>query len=364
MFDYKNKIWKSALLLCLVGLTLLSVYVLKPHVDPNGDGPSYLEAIEVMQTRQIPQNFNPNRILTTFLGLQTVSLLSHITGNVVSAWFVMNLALYFLMAIAFYNLTTGLFGSERTAFLGTLLLVANYAAINFGLGFFMDIGGWAFYIFSIYFLFLYTESKNWKHLLVSALMVGLGGLFKEYAFLACIPIFCYLVYDNYPSLWKIIKKGLAPATIALLPTAILHLYIYQKFHYTYLDWLSMNQNYYIYESRIIEYIKSFGSLLNILFFPFIFGLYFLLRRGSEILPERKYLIFVWSAVLSVLPIFFWPAITQRILFITLPAIALVSCFAFKKYEKYWYLFLVFLVCYVIINFIMDSFLLSHINLPF
>ena len=363
MFDYKNKIFKLVLLACLVGLVLASVFVLKPSIDPNGDGPSYLKAMEVLKSGA-PPDFVPNRILTTALGLWVITFISSIVGSVVSGWFVWNLSLYFLLAVAFYNLVARLFEDEKVALLSTLFLASNYAMANFGLGFFMDIGGWAFYIFSIYFLFLYSETKSRKMLLLSALMVGVGGLFKEYAFLGAIPIFCYLVYEHFPSPKKIIRSGLLPAAIVLVPTFVLHFYVYQKFGYTYLDWLSSNQDYYVYASRISEYIKSLGSLVNLLALPFIFGLYHFIKNGVEIMPEKKNKVFVLSLFVSILPIFFWPAITQRILFIIVPFLITLSAFAFKRYQKHWYVFLILLIPYILLSFTMNSFILPLINLPF
>src|SRR3990167_7203650 len=117
MFDYKNKIFKLVLLACLVGLVLASVFVLKPSIDPNGDGPSYLKAMEVLKSGA-PPDFVPNRILTTALGLWVITFISSIVGSVVSGWFVWNLSLYFLLAVAFYNLVARLFyGYRRLGFL-------------------------------------------------------------------------------------------------------------------------------------------------------------------------------------------------------------------------------------------------------
>ncbi len=364
MFDYKYKIWKITLIICLVVLVFLSVFILKPVIDQASDSPSYLEAIQVLNGAEQPTSFIPNRIITTFLGLKTVSLFSNLLPDLPSGWFIINLALYFLLSVTFYNLIIKLFGSEKAALLGTLFLASNYALINFGLGFYMDIGGWAFYIFSIYFLFLYSESKNYKILLLSALMVSIGGLWKEYAFLGVIPIFCFLIYENWPNLLKAIKRGLWPALIVIIPTFILHFFVYKTFNYTYLDWLSQNQVLYSYHSRIIEYFKSFGSLFNFLSISFALGAYIFLKRGKEMMQEKKNRVFIISILLSVLPIFFWPAITQRILFITIPGAILISSLAFKKYEKYWCLFLILLIAYVLANFTMDSFILSYVNLPF
>ena len=48
----------------------------------------------------------------------------------------------------------------------------------------------------------------------------------------------------------------------------------------------MNHATYLYKSRIIEYIKSFGSLLNIFAPIALAGLYVLIKSGKERLVEE------------------------------------------------------------------------------
>ncbi len=354
----KNFYIKLALIVILAILVAFSIYFLKPEIK--GDGETYYEAMQVLSSGKAPQNFTPNRILTTFLGLETAVLFSKILGSI-NGWLVMNIIFYFVACIVFFNLLLKIYDSQKTAIIGSLFLAGNYAMLRFGLNFLMDIGGWTFYAISLFFLWNYLESKKRKDILLASVMVGVGGLFKEYSFLGFLPIIGILLYENYKQLFVFIKKSFIPILIMLGPTVILHLLVYLKFGYTYFDWLSSNQEHYVYSSRLVEYIKSFGSLLNILGILFICGLAVLRKEWANL--DFKIKLFLLLIFASLLPIFLWPAITQRILFITAPFIILVSGLFIKKCEKYWYVFIPILLIYILVSFLMDAFILNFVNLP-
>jgi len=201
-------------------------------------------------------------------------------------------------------------------------------------------------------------------LLYSALSVGVGGLFKEYAFLATIVIAMTLVYENLSNPIKIFKKSFFPALLVIIPFLSISIFVYEKFNYTYSTWFSFNKEYYIYASRLTEYIKSLGSLYTFLAFLIIGGAYYAIYNQKRIISDSKTTFFIFSVIVSTLPVFIWSAITQRILFITvLPAI-LIACFLFKKFENYWLVFIPVLILYAVINFTMTDFILPILNLPF
>lgn len=342
-----------ALILCL------SIYFLPPVIE--GDTPSYIEAITVLQGGDVLEGFVPNRILTTFGALTAVRALSGVIG-VWSGWILLNLIFYLVLCVTFYLLVFRMFRGRSTALLATLFLASSYSILQFGLTYLMDIGGWAFYVVSIYFTYQYIESKEYKDLLYASALVGVGALFKEYALLAAIPIAVVLVWQYWRTPVSIMKRAILPAILALLPTALVYLYVFHRFNYSYIDWLSFNQGYYTYSSRAIEYIKSLGSLYNFLAPLVLGGLYVLTRERRGV--NGKTMLFIISVLLSTLPILFWPAITQRILFITVPTSILLASFLFKKYERYWWVFLSILVVYILVSFTMDSYILPNLNLPF
>lgn len=349
-------------ILCLGIIILLSVFILKPDLVTQGDSPSYIEAIHVLNTGIAPQGFVPNRILTTFLGLETVRVLSSVFGSITFSWLFMNIVFYFIICVLFYRIILILTKSDKTAFISGLFLASNYSLVSFGINYLMDAGGWAFYIISTYLLLKYVESSERRYLWYSALAVGVGGLFKEYAFLGFIPTIVFLFYDNYSYFFKFLRKTFILGLVTIIPTILLYFYVYARFGYTYLDWLGFNKEYYVYSSRILEYVKSLGSLFNMLAILVLGGLYTLFFNRSNMI-EDKYKVYIISIASSIAPIFFWPAITQRILFVTVPFGVLLASFFIKKYEKHWYILIPILCVYIICSFFMTS-ILDIVNLPF
>jgi hypothetical protein len=183
----------------------------------------------------------------------------------------------------------------------------------------------------------------------------------------------WMLYKHKPRLLTFIKKMIAPTAVVFAPFIAVSVYVYARYGYTYLSWFGSNKKDYVYHSRIIEYTKSFGSLYNLLALLFLAGLYcfirydlagWLKRKAVDALHEnREYVAYIICVIVSGLPAFIWPAITQRIMFVTVPAAIFVACFFIKRFEKYWYWFGIVLIVYTILTFAMDTYILNLVNLP-
>src|SRR3989344_1473373 len=171
--------WVVTLLILIVWASVL--VILPPRWT--GDTPSYEQSMEVLQTGVVPDGFVPNRILTTYLGLQTVLLFASGDGDIRAAWVVMNSIFFFLSCFFFYKIIFELYGKWNVAVFGMLLLATNYALIRNASDYVMDVGGWAFYIMALYFSLLYIKRDDFRYGMYAAVAVGIGAFFKEYAFL-------------------------------------------------------------------------------------------------------------------------------------------------------------------------------------
>jgi hypothetical protein len=359
--------WTIIFLVGLVALMTLFTLFLGPHIL--GDTPSYVQALHVLSGSSPDSGFIPNRLLTTFGALELVRFFGAIFGSVYAGWFFLNLIFYFAASCTLYALIRRVTASQAAACLGALFLAGNYGFLLFGPNFLMDIGGWSSYVFCLYFIWRYAETKSPRWIMWSAACVGLGGLFKEYAFLGGAAIAAYLIIEairnaraSSASWKKPVGLLVCAGVIALIPVGILYTYIYHRFGYTYLDWLGFNASYYTYRSRILEYIKALGSLYNLLAILVIGGAVVIVRNWRAISTETK--AFLAAVLVSFLPVFYWPAITQRILTITVPFGVLIASFLIKKYERCWWVFTIVLVLYILATFFMDSYLLRAVNLPF
>lgn len=345
----------------VLSIAFISIYFSKANIN-GGDSATYKEAMDVILGMKPSPDFVPNRILTTFLPLHLVIFSSKIFHNITSGWLILNFFLYLLSCICFYKIILNIYKNEKTAFVGGLFLAGSYGMISYGLNYLMDMGGWAFYIFSLFFTIKYIYSHERKDILLSSLFVGIGATFKEYALLASIPIGLTVLWENESSFKKSIKDLILPAFISVAPLLFVYIFVYLKFDYTYADWFGKNKETYVYPSRIIEYIKALGALYNILAFYCIFALTFFINNLKNIDKEKKLIIFV--SIISFFPVFLWPAITERILFITVPGSIIFASLFFSKFEKYFWVFLFTFVLYFLFNFFLDSYILNFVNLSF
>lgn len=352
-----NNTYISIFLLALVGISFM---ILPPHLW--SDSYSYLTSIEVLKTGNIPPNFVPNRILTTYAGLQIVVFLSYIFGSVSKAWLFMNIAFYIIANLFFYKLLKEFFESRRVAFWGMVLLATNYAMITFGPTYLMDMGGWTFYLMAIFLVFRFLKTQKIEYLVWGALVTGFGGLFKEYGFLGFVPILISLIFYYRNNLKNLIKYSLLLSALTVLPVILVHTLVYVNYHYSYLDWLSFNENLLKNSSpNLLSYVKVFGSLFTFGWFLFIGGVYTLLKRGREIFNQQQIILAI-TMFFSIIPLLLWPGITQRIFFIAIPFLILISCVFLKKYESRIYLFVPLFMTYILVNCTMDKYILPLINI--
>ncbi len=359
-----------AFIACLIFFVSASLYFF-PHII-EGDAVGYVNAMQVFAGGE-PTNFADgtrtmtvtiHRMLTTPLSIQALRIFSTLFGSITVGWLVWDSVLFFAVNVLFYWLLIRVFQSHRVAFVGGLFFAGNYALITSGLSFFVDIGGWFFFVLSIFWLFSYVESGRYRDLLIATLAIAVGGLFKENAFVASVPLVAILIYENYPSPVRFLKRSVPLGLIIVAPTMVHQVLIYLQHGYSYLYWIRMNQEVYHYSSRTLEYIKSLGSLLTFLAPISCAGGIALLRSSSASPLDVKRKIFILSVLVSSIPAVLWPGITQRVLFMVVPGSVLLACVFIKKHEHYWWAFLPIVFLYVLASFFMNSFILDFVNLPF
>ncbi len=352
-----NMVFLSFILLLFA---VFSINTLHPIVA--GDSVSYVESIEVLRHVDVPPDFIANRIVTTYGALQTIRLLDVFFQDISITWLVINTVLYICTGLFFYRIVDGLVEEKKIAFLSMWLLMTNYAMVRFGLGYLMDIGGWFFYIISIYFSYKYLQEERVRWLVAATSFVALGGLWKEYAFLAYVVVVGVIIYVNRSSLKKIsvllVSSGFAVAT----PIILINIYCFIVYKYTYLSWLAHQEGLYPGQNILVEYVKSFGSLYNFSSFFIIGGIVLFIKNIKSVFVDKK-LFFIGLVIVSALPVFVWPVVT-RVLFVTAPALILLSSLYMKKIERRWYVLYLVLILSALCGHYMDSFILNFVNLPF
>jgi hypothetical protein len=350
-------------LILLLAIVLCTLFVLPPHIS--SDSASYLKAMDVLGGAPVAHDFRANRILTTFGGLEVAVVLTKLIGSSLVSWYLMN-SLFFIFGMwCFYLFLREFISDEKglVALIGMILLATNYVVISFGLNYLMDMGGWFFYILGLFFSYRFYTSGKVSYLWTAAFLIGFGGLFKEYALFASIPFVVALLFREYKNPVKLLLRSLGAFVLGVIPITLLYFYVYKIYGYTYADWFSFNQGRYglSYSSRIIEYIKVFGSLFTFAWFLILPGVYFVIRQGKELLGKEK-MIFLFGIFLSALPIFAWPAITQRIFFVPVVFGIIVATIFLKREESRLLLYIPLVLLYVLAGYGMDHYILPNVNL--
>jgi hypothetical protein len=324
---------------------------------------SYIDVIKYLKGDIINGVLRPNRLLSVFGAMWTLVGLEKLTGDLYVGWALMNSFFYVICAVFFFKILYKIFKDEIVAIVGTLLLIFNYAILTQGLAYGMDIGGWAFYLVSAFFTLRYLYDQKQEDVFYSAFAVSIGVLFKEYAFGGLTVLLGAIAYSNFGDIKKILKLAIYSCAIALIPIFLVHIYVYIQYSYTYYDWYLLNANHYSkpVQSKLIGFVKTFGSLYNFGWFFFVYAGYLIRKNGISWL-DRRSLFFSVLLFVSVAPVFFWPGAVQRGAFITMPFIIIVSCIGLKEYKKYWFVIIPLLILYIVSSYLMDSYILPMVDI--
>jgi len=303
-------------------------------------------------------------MLTTTLSIHVLRFFAAATGSFETGWLVMNTLLLFGCSIVLYTLLARFYESERVAFVGGLFFAGNYSVLSQGLAYFMDMGGWFFYLLALLLIYYYIESGRYRTLVFATLVVAIGGFFKENAYMASIPIGAMLLFEYYRRPLTFLAKSIPLGFLVAAPAVLWHVHIYNTYGYTYTYWIHVSEDFYEYNSVIVEYIKSFGSLLTFLAPIALYGAYEFVRRFFDPTLDHKKKVFLVSVLASSIPAVMWPAVTQRVLVLAVPGLILLAGLCIKRFERYWYAFIPLIMLYLIAALTMDAYILDSVNLPF
>ena len=276
---------------------------------------------------------------------------------------VINIFFYVLIACFFYKLVFEIYNSKKIAMLSSILLISNYSIINFGLAYLVDMGGWFFFILSSYYAVKYYKNSKNKYFFLAIFSSSVGFLFKEYGALGLVSLSLLILISNKELILKIKKIIWAGFLFSIIP-AVYYLLFYFKFHYTYFDWYSNNLIQYAAGSYLSNFNYKIALLFKVLGWLFFAGwpifLYGLWEEKKYFNKERM------KIILAILPaslfFIFWPALDQRIAFILVPWLAMISGFGLSKIKNKYILSLLLLI-YIMVNYNIQ-YLMNIIDVPF
>jgi hypothetical protein len=264
-----------------------------------------------------------SRILSSPLAIYLPLALNYLFGDFFLNLTLINIVFYFLTIWLFYRTVLLVYRDNKTSVISTILFFTNYAVVYFGIRPAGDMSGWFFLIASNYFaLKLFYQPANRTFLLLAVLFSSIGILFKEYAVLGMLTLGMVILFGSEKLLSKFLKI-IAAAFLFILIPGLYHLIYYFITGYSYLDWYenAANLNHY----GFILFIKVMGSLYLFGWFYFIIGLYQEYKNYDAV--RARVLLCLVPASFAFLG---WPGLLQRVAFVAVPLLAMISGFGLSK----------------------------------
>ncbi len=358
----------------VLGIVNLSIafFFVKQPLNISGDSLSYFNAMKFLQDQEYDTQFEgPNteivlkaRILTTPLMLYGSIFFGKIIGNENDGMLLINIIFYFLIIFVFYKLTHVIYKDHIISLVGSVMFLTNYCMFNYGTTYRTDIGGWFFFLLGTFFAVKYYQSqlRDNKLMVYSVLSAAVGVLFKEYGSLGLISLGFLILLSNIV-FWEKIKKIFKAGILFSIIPGIYYLFFYLKFDYSYFHWYSYAFGEIINNPAAPDINWSILLLAKVLGWLFLAGwpifAWGLYQEYKNLDKQRvKILLAILPASLSFLA---WPALTQRIAFIFVPWLAMISGYGLSKIKNR-YIIIFILLIYASINYLTRPWLLSIINL--
>jgi 4-amino-4-deoxy-L-arabinose transferase-like glycosyltransferase len=343
MFKRTDKNYFILASLATFNLLVLFFVIKKPLLYlAAGDISSYVSAIEYLRGESVVPVLN--RLLASPLNLYSVLGLSYITGSIQYAFLLLNSLFYFLTPFVFYRLALLIYKEKTTALFASILVLSNWCVYVYGT-YYPDPEGWFFFVLGTYFALQYFYNRtDKKYLYLTAISSVVGFFFKEYGVLPMLTLgFLILLTDDS---WKKKFNDIFLAGLALaLPVIFYYVFFYLRYHYTYLDWYAGNINppgtpesslWWLIKTVAWTYLAGWPIL--------VYGMY----KEWKVKNRARLNIF-FAMMPASLAFVIWPVYTQRLEFILVPLVALVSGYGLSKIRNK-YLATALLSAYVILNY--------------
>lgn len=298
---------KHVLILCIVSCINLLIFWLIFGFRINNDTDSFILTIE--RFRGLDRPLHPNRYLNPFYPLMGATVLRWLSPAHVLI--VLNNLFYFGIVFFTYGLVRRVFNNRIVGFISSLLIMTSYTMLRYGLTQVQDIGGYFWFLLTLYSGWRWYKEQSNKWLYVGGVAVALGMLTKESGAMAA-PFVGILFLTSQIKVGEKIKAFLK---FSCVPFAVLLINQYRgrTMGYSSGDWFFWNWKIFSKDFTLIKWLGVNITTYNILWLFAGWGLYLVVKNWSKI--DRDIKIFLFAILPSSLSYFSWPIFLSRTVFI-------------------------------------------------
>ncbi len=307
IFENQRKIIFLLMILVILNLFIFSA-IFGFHATSDTD--SFLMAIDFFKGKS--DIIYPNRYLNPFYAVVASQILPFL--NSAQSIVVINIIFYTGLIFLTYGLVRRVFKNNTTGFIAALLVITAYPILRYGLLQVQDMGGYFWFVLTIYAAWRWYEDKNWRWLAIGSISTAFGVLTKESGCMGAL--FAGLILLTEQGI-RVRKKIALILGFALLPfiTIVINALRGHDVGYSSARWFI--ENWQVYAPGNYTIVKWLGVNLttyNIAWIFIIYGLYLLVKNRKSINPDiKKYLVLVIPSSASY---FAWPMFIGRTVFIS------------------------------------------------
>ena len=248
----------------VLNVFVINVFLLKFTAPFSSDSEGYAMTAQYFRGEAAPAAQRLLKPLMPFF----IAISSYVFGLKPSFLF-LNSIFYFLIGFVIFKIVKLLFDDDKQALTASILFLASYPMLEYGITYMTDLAGWFFCALSIYLTLIFLKEPRHKWIILNGLVSLAGFLTKEYIAVGILFFFICLFFIFKGDFGQKIKYlavyGLAFAPVFLAWQA----FVYFKFHFSYYNWFALGRAQ-LYKEQLVRVLaKSLGATF-LLAWPLVF----------------------------------------------------------------------------------------------
>jgi 4-amino-4-deoxy-L-arabinose transferase-like glycosyltransferase len=349
--SWKEKIIEKKLYILLFGVGILNLIVFWYFFGfhNNNDTDSFIWTIE--RYRGIDSPLYTTRFLNPFYPIIAATILRWASPAL--SIIIINIAFYFGLIFFTFKLIESVFKSKFTALVSVFILISAYPMLRYALTQVQDIGGYFWFLLTIYMSWQWWKQKQDVYLFIGGLAVGMGMLVKESGAMGALFIAVLFLLDKS----SIKQKLVYFLKFSLLPFIILLINQYQarRVNYNSAQWFVDNWKMFGHEFTLFKWLGVNATTYNVLWLFILLGVILLVKNRKIIDTDIK--VYLLAVVPASFCYFAWPIFIARTVFISawlcIPIAAYAINAVWIKGNKYKYVACAMIVVAVVMPYVLQ-----------
>lgn len=303
---------KTILFLFLLATLNLFIFWALYGFHSNNDTGSFIDLIQFFRGVDLDASiFSPARYLNPLYALVGSKVLFFMPPE--QSLITTNIAFYYGLVFLTYGLIRRVFKNNFIGFISAIAVMTGYAMVRYALTQVQDIGGYFWFLLTIYAGWRWWENKDKKWLYLGGVAVAFGVLTKESGCMGALFVGILFLLDKVS--WKERFLNFIRFSIFPLATIIINSFRGHDVNYNSARWFVWNWQYYAKENfTLLKWFGVHASTYNILWLFIIIGLYFLIRNWRNL--DRNIKIYLLAVIPSSMSYYFWSLFIARTVFIS------------------------------------------------